>query len=74
MEFSYPAALTFLEKFKTMCESIETFGYPIIKFSYKKKDDMTRVEVCITGIDDGPISDLASISSQNHAAETRLVK
>lgn len=73
MEFSYPATLTFLEKFKTMCESIETFGYPIIKFSYQKKDDM-RVEVCSTGIDDVPISDLASISSHNHAAETRLVK
>jgi hypothetical protein len=73
LEFSYPAALTFLEKFKSMCENIETFGYPIIKFPYEKKDDM-RVEVCIAGIDDGPIPSLTGISSHIHAVETRLIK
>ena len=34
LEFSYPAALAFLEKFKIMCESVYMFGYPPMEFSY----------------------------------------
>ena len=56
-----------------MCENIETFGYPIIKFPYQKKDDM-KEEVYIAGIDDGPILNLTGISSHNRAVETRLIK
>jgi len=73
LEFSYPAALAFLEKFKIMCESVETFGYPTIDFPYKTKDEI-RVEVCVTGIDDEQSSSLTGISSHDQAVETRLVK
>jgi len=34
-EFSYQALLTFLDSFKLLCDSIETFGNPPIKFIYK---------------------------------------
>ena len=54
LEFSYPAALAFLEKFKLMCASIETFGYPTIEFPYQ--NDEIGVEVSITGIETETIS------------------
>lgn len=34
VEYSYPALLSFLDSFKRLCDSIETFGDPPIKFLY----------------------------------------
>ena len=72
LEFSYPAALSFLEKFKALCESIETFGYPILEFPYQKRVNV-HVEVCIPEMDDKSRSHTIG-TSHNHAVETRLIK
>ena len=66
LEFSYPALLTFLECFKQMCESIETFGYPRIEFDYKKQE-IGRL-VSFVGINDDPMSSLTGSSSPRNAA------
>ena len=73
LEFSYPAALEFLEKFKALCASIETFGYPTIEFAYQNNDSM-EVEAAIAVIENKPISSLILISSQKHSVETRLIR
>ena len=54
VEFSFPALLTFLECFKQMCESIETFGHPRIEFEYKRNVGL----VSFAGSNDGPLSSL----------------
>eukprot|EP00534_Pseudo-nitzschia_fraudulenta_P002721 CAMPEP_0201129216 /NCGR_PEP_ID=MMETSP0850-20130426/36175_1 /ASSEMBLY_ACC=CAM_ASM_000622 /TAXON_ID=183588 /ORGANISM="Pseudo-nitzschia fraudulenta, Strain WWA7" /LENGTH=92 /DNA_ID=CAMNT_0047398627 /DNA_START=94 /DNA_END=369 /DNA_ORIENTATION=- len=68
LEFSYPAALSFLEKFKALCQSIETFGYPILEFPYQKRVNV-QVGVCIPEMDDKSRSHTIG-TSHNHTVET----
>eukprot|EP00536_Pseudo-nitzschia_multiseries_P006222 jgi/Psemu1/192598/e_gw1.130.18.1 len=72
LEFSYPAALAFLESFKNMCENVDTFGYPTIQFDYQVKEQM-RVKVCIPEVEivDNPMATLTG--TQLHAVETKLM-
>jgi len=43
LKYSYPALLTFLEMFKRLCESIETFGNPRLKFVYQKHQSIRTI-------------------------------
>lgn len=71
LEFSYQAALAFLESFKIMCENVETFGYPIIQFNYQK--EKMRVKICIPKVEvvNGSMSSITA--APHHAVETRLI-
>jgi hypothetical protein len=64
-EFSFPALMDFLQKFKQLCDSIETFGPPI-QFVYKPTGKTKSVKF---QIDD---NDVDTVSSLSHMSSTAL--
>jgi hypothetical protein len=61
-DFSYPALMDFLNKFKRLCDSIETFGSPPISFVFKASGKVKMVTFSVEE-DEDTVSSLTHTSS-----------